>query len=115
MVNQDRWDGDTPNVNDQKHPSICVGANSTAYAVWQDERSDYKKIYYGWRGSNDTTWSLSEKVTSGEGGNTLEQFYPDDDLPGPGQRPDAFSDLGTKQGSQRDQIAGPQHCRFPPL
>ena len=75
-VNQERTDGDPVNQNDQKYPSLCVGGGGLAFAVWQDERSGYKKTYYGQRGTSDSSWSDSEKVTSGEGGNNLEQYRP---------------------------------------
>ena len=75
-VNQDRADGDTPNENDQKNAGICVDATGAAFAVWQDSRSGNKKTYYGQRMTGDSSWSYSEKVTSGEGGNNLEQYHP---------------------------------------
>jgi len=79
-VDQDRGNGDTPDTNDQKRPRLCVDASGNAYAVWQDRRNDYKKIYYGQRAIGDSGWSLSDKVTMGEGSSptdTNEQGNPD--------------------------------------
>ena len=70
-VNQDRINGDTPDIDDQKRPSLCMDANGNAYAVWQDRRNGAQKTYYGSRAPSDADWSYSEKVTLGEG------TYPD--------------------------------------
>ncbi len=66
-VDHDRGNGDMPDVGDQKRPRLCVNTGGNAYAVWQDKRNDYKKTYYGQRAVGDSDWSLSDKVTSGEG------------------------------------------------
>ena len=59
-------------------PDVAVGADGTAYAVWEDDRSGNWDVWYATLPSGASTWTTNERISDDPG--TADQYAPRIDI-----------------------------------